>query len=106
MTDYERFGDYQPHERGNLGVALTFLFIGVGIGTAVALLLAPKSGKQLRRSLRRTYEDARERIDDWTDQAGEVWERGTGWASDARDRAREKVAPIAKAAAKAAERVR
>ncbi len=106
MADYERFGDYQPHDRGNLGVALTFLFIGMGIGTAVALLFAPKSGKQLRRQIRRGYEDARDRIDDWTDQAGEVWDRGSEWASNARDRAKEKVSPIAKAAAKAAERVR
>lgn len=106
MSDYERFGDYQPSERGNLGVALTFLFIGMGIGTAVALLFAPKSGKQVRRALRRKYEDARERIEDWTDQAGDVWDRSSEWASNARDRAKERVTPIAKAAAKAAERVR
>jgi gas vesicle protein len=106
MTDYERFGDYQPSERGNIGVALTFLFIGLGIGTAVALLFAPKSGKQMRRTIRRKYEDARDVIDDWTDQAGDVLNRGTEWASNARDLAKEKVAPIAKVAAKAAERAR
>ncbi len=106
MSDYERFGDYQPHDRGNLGVALTFLFVGMGIGTAVALLFAPKSGKQIRRTIRRGYEDARDRIDDWSEHVGDAWGRGSEWAGNARDRARERVAPIAKAAAKAAERVR
>jgi gas vesicle protein len=105
MTDYERFGDYQPSDRGTLSVALTFLFVGLGIGTAVALLIAPKSGRQLRRNLRRKYEDARDVFDDWSDQAGGVIERGTEWANIARDRAKdakERVAPFARAAAKRA----
>lgn len=98
MTDYERFGDYQPSNRSTIGVALTFLFIGLGMGTAVALLFAPKSGKRMRRTIKRKYEDARDVLDDLTDQAGEVLERGTGWASSAK----EKVAPFARAAAKKA----
>lgn len=106
MTDYERFGDYQPTDRSTLGVALTFLLVGLGIGTAVTLLFAPKSGKHMRRDLRRKYEDARDRIDEWTDQASEMWERGSEWADNARERAKETVAPFAKAASKAAERVR
>jgi gas vesicle protein len=102
MTDYERFGDYEPSEGGpSIGLALTFLFIGLGVGTAVALLLAPKSGKQMRRTLRRKYEDARDVIDDWTDQAGDVLGKGAEWANVAK----EKVAPIASAAAKKARSV-
>jgi gas vesicle protein len=87
MTDYERFGEYEPRSSGApIGTALTFLFIGLGIGAITALLLAPKSGRQMRRQIRRKYEDARERFDDWSDQAGDVVERGTKWAKDARER--------------------
>lgn len=96
MTDYERFGEYQQENSGcrggHAGLALTFLFIGLGAGAVAALLLAPQSGKKMRRTLRRKYEDACEVFDDIKGQAGDVWERG----SDFVDTAREKVAPIAK----------
>lgn len=93
MTDYERFGEYQANNGGaGIGMALTFLFIGLGIGAVTALLLAPKSGRQMRRTLRRKYEDARERVGDWGEQAGDVVERGTKWAKDARER----MAPLTK----------
>jgi gas vesicle protein len=92
MSDYSRFGEYKYSERSGTAAALTFLFIGVGIGTIIALLFAPKSGKQLRRTLRRKYEDARDVIDDFSDQAGDYMERGRDWANVAR----EKVSPIAR----------
>lgn len=92
MTDYEHFGDYQPSDRSGAGTALTFLFIGLGAGALAALLFAPKTGKQMRRTLRRKYEDAREVIDDFSDQASDVIDRGAEWASTAR----EKIEPIAK----------
>ncbi len=94
MTDYERFGEYQSSDRSSVGLAITFLLIGLGAGALSALLFAPKSGKQMRRSLKRKYEDAREVLEDWTEQAGEVLERGAEWANTAK----EKVAPIAQAA--------
>ncbi len=107
MTDYERFGDYQPSERGSFGIALTFLFIGMGIGAMSALLFAPKPGKQLRKAIRRKYEDARDVIEDFADQAGDVIGRGAEFAESAkdfassardtaRDFAKERVAPFAK----------
>ncbi len=92
MTDYEHFGDYQPSERGNFGIALTFLFIGLGAGALAALLLAPKPGKQLRRDIRRKYEDAREALDEFAEQATDVIERGSEWANAAKER----IEPIAK----------
>lgn len=104
MTDYERFGDYQPSDRSSAGMAITFLFIGLGAGALAALLFAPKTGKQIRRELRRKYETAKDVIEDWQEQAGDVIEKGSEWASNAKDwastateTAKEKVAPFAKA---------
>jgi gas vesicle protein len=76
-----------------VGLAITFLFIGLGAGALAALLFAPKSGKQIRKVLRRKYEDAKDVFEDWQEQAGEVVEKGAEWANTAK----EKVAPIAKA---------
>jgi len=85
MTDYERFGDYQPsEERGRVGLALTFLLLGLSLGTVGALLLAPESGRKTRRNLRRKYEDAMDRFDEMRDEAGQRWQRASGWATTAR----------------------
>ena len=104
MTDQETTGDYQPSDRSTVGVAITFLFIGLGAGALAALLLAPRTGRQMRRELRRKYESAKDVIGDWQEQAGDVLEKGSDWASTAKDwantakeTAREKVAPFAKA---------
>ena len=93
MTDYERSGEYQPSDRSTVGLAITFLFIGLGAGALAALLFAPRTGKQIRKVLRRKYEDAKDVFEDWQEQAGDVMEKGAEWANTAR----EKVAPIAKA---------
>jgi len=89
MTDVQRFDDFERKcDRSHLGMALSFLFVGIGIGTVTALLVAPKSGRQMRRMLKRKYEDARERIDDITDDAGEFVDRGSKWARGAADDAK------------------
>lgn len=92
MTDYERFGDYSPQSEhtNHLGFGLMFLFIGLGIGAITALLFAPKSGRRVRRTLRRRYEDARDAIDDMGDQANDYIDKGRGWAGKAKNR----VAPV------------
>ena len=97
MNDYKTFGEYRTSEKSNATTALTFLFISLGIGTIVALLFAPQSGKKMRKNLRRRYEDAVDAVDDLRDQAGDYVdrgrdyiERGRDWARDARD----KVSPI------------
>jgi gas vesicle protein len=92
MTDYERQGDYQASDRSTVGTALTFLFIGLGAGALLALLFAPKSGRQMRRLLRRKYEDVREGADDLMDRGGDWAKRGGDWVDEARDR----VGPLGK----------
>ena len=89
-----RSGSYESSDKSSVGTALTFLMIGLGAGALVALLLAPKTGKQMRRDIRRTYEGARDRVEDFTEEARErvsdVVERGSEWV----DAAREKVEPV------------
>jgi len=89
-------GKYESAEPGRVATAITFLLIGLGAGTLIGLLFAPKAGKQMRKDLRRKYEGARETIEDWKDEAKdaaeEVLERGADLAGDLRDR----VAPLAK----------
>lgn len=92
MTDYERFSGYENSERSTAGIALTFLFVGLAAGAVAALLLTPKSGRQLRKELRRKYEDARDVLDDFGDQAGDAFDKGAEWANFAKDKA----APIAR----------
>ncbi|HVO80346.1 MAG TPA: YtxH domain-containing protein [Terriglobales bacterium] len=96
-----RFGRYEPSDKSNVGIAVTFLLIGMGAGALVALLLAPKSGKQLRRDLRRKYEGALDTLDEWKDEAKEraedVLHRGAELAEEVRGAAREKVAPLGRA---------
>ena len=95
MTDFERFGEYENQQQcqgGHLGIALTFLLVGLGIGAVTALLVAPKTGRQMRKMLRRGFEDAREQWGDLQDQAGDWVERGSKWAKQARSRE----APVAR----------
>jgi len=96
MTDYERFGDYQPSDRSTASTAVTFLFIGLGVGALAALLFAPKSGRQMRKLLRRKYENAVEQADGLIERGAELFERGSEFAHTAS----EKVKPFARAAAK------
>jgi gas vesicle protein len=96
-----RIGKYETSEMCTTGTAVTFLMIGLGAGALIALLLAPKSGKQMRKDLRRKYDDARDTLQDWSEDArervGDVVDRSAEWAEELRDVAREKAAPIAKA---------
>jgi gas vesicle protein len=97
-----RVGRYESSESSsNVGTAITFLLIGLGAGALAGLLLAPKTGKQLRRDLKRGYEDARDRIDDWAEEAKDRVREATDRVRDAADRGaeiaedlREKVEPL------------
>jgi gas vesicle protein len=88
-----------------VGRALTFLFIGLGVGALAGLLFAPKTGKQMRRLLRRKYEDTVEslieRADELKERGSDLVERGSDLverSSRFANAAKEKVAPFAKAA--------
>ena len=90
-------GRYESSQGGNIGTAITFLLIGLGAGALAGLLLAPKTGKQMRRDLQRGYEDAKEGFNDWADEAKDrvrevsdrvrdVASRGADLAEELRDR--------------------
>jgi len=68
-----RIGKYES-SNGTSGTAVTFLLIGLGVGAALGLLLAPKTGRQLRKDLRRSYDDALDTVSDWTDEAKDRFE--------------------------------
>jgi len=99
------FGRYESSDRNNAGTAVTFFLVGLGAGALVALALAPKTGKQFRRDLKRGYDDAKDTLQDWTEEAKDrardakervkdVAERGVEMAGELRDAAREKVEPL------------
>jgi gas vesicle protein len=93
-----RVGKYEVSEHeSQVGTAVTFLLIGLGAGALAALLLAPKSGKQLRKDIRRKYEDAKDTLDDWKDGAKEAAEEVMERGSEIADEIRERVSPLAKA---------
>jgi len=87
-----REGKYESESGSNIGTAITFLLIGLGAGTVVGMLLAPKSGRQMRRDLRRSYDNARDKFDDWKetarDFADDTMERGSDMADDLKERVR------------------
>jgi gas vesicle protein len=96
-----RIGKYESSSKSNVGTAVTFLMIGVGAGALIALMLAPKTGKQMRKDLRKRYDDARDTLQDWSEEAidrvNDLADKSGDWADELRDLAREKAAPIAKA---------
>jgi gas vesicle protein len=92
-----RIGKYESSEGNTAGTAITFLLIGLGAGTLIGLLFAPKSGRQMRKDLRRKYDDARETLDDWKDDAKEVAEDALERGQKIADELRDRVAPLAAA---------
>jgi gas vesicle protein len=103
-----RIGRYESSDSGNIGTAITFLLIGLGAGALAGLLLAPKTGKQMRRDLQRGFEDAKDKVGDWADEAKDrvreagdrvrdVASRGVDLAADLNNDLREKVEPLRRA---------
>jgi gas vesicle protein len=94
---FMRVGKYESSEGNTAATAITFLLIGLGAGTLIGLLFAPKPGKQMRKELRRRYEDARETLDDWKEDAKEVAEDALERGQEIADELRDRVAPLAAA---------
>jgi gas vesicle protein len=90
-TEFESTNDNCSAET-NLTLGLTLLFVGLALGALTALFLTPKTGKQMRRTLRRKYEDARDVMEDLGDHASDWVDKGSEWAGKAKDR----VAPFSK----------
>ena len=88
-----RMGKYESSD-GTTGTAVTFLLIGLGVGAALGMLLAPKTGRQLRKDLRRSYDDALETASDWTEEAKERIEDVVEKSSDFADELRSKAKPL------------
>ncbi len=89
-----REGKYESS--GNVGTAITFLLIGLGAGAVVGMLFAPKTGREMRRDLRRNYENARETFDDWKETARDFAEEAMERGADLADDLKERVRPLAR----------
>jgi gas vesicle protein len=92
-------GEYEPSGRNTVAFGLTLLLIGFAAGAIAAALMTPKTGKQMRRTLKRKLDDARDAMGDWSEQAGDWVEKGSNLANRASDwaeAAKQRVAPLAK----------
>ncbi|HEY6250615.1 MAG TPA: YtxH domain-containing protein [Candidatus Angelobacter sp.] len=79
MNEYQRYEDYsqQADEGGNkanVGRAITFLLIGMGVGAAAALLFTPMSGRELRGAI---GNGCRRAVDGIAEQTRYLRERGS-----------------------------
>ena len=89
-----REGKYESS--GNVGTAITFLLIGLGAGAVVGMLFAPKTGREMRKDLRRGYDNARETFDDWKETARDFAEDAMERGADLADDLKERVRPLAR----------
>ena len=82
-------------EGGSAAEKLTFLLIGAGIGATLALLFAPKSGRELRGDIadlsRKGLDAAGEGAREIGERASELYDTSRGKVSDIYGTAREKV---------------
>lgn len=91
MNHYEKYGEYSRVAGGSdtAKTALIFLGIGIGIGALVSLLLAPRSGSEMRQAVRGKLDDARRGL---SRQGSRVRQQ----ASRIAGQARQKVMPISR----------
>jgi len=92
-------GEYEPSGSKTVAIGFALLLIGFAAGAIAAALITPKTGKQMRRELKRKADDLRERVEDWSEQAGGWVEKGSDLAGKAQEwagAAKERVAPLAK----------
>jgi gas vesicle protein len=65
---------------GNGGSKFGYFLVGIGIGAAIGLLFAPRSGEETREYLRERYEEGRDeakrRVHDLRERAEDYAEKG------------------------------
>ncbi len=61
MNHYEKYGEYSRAANASetAKTALIFLGIGIAIGALISLVLAPRSGSEVRQAVRGKLDDAR-----------------------------------------------
>lgn len=73
----------------NSGSRFGYFLAGIGIGAAIALLFAPRSGEETREYLRGRYEDTRDqtkrRVHELRERAEEYTEKGKEFAERQRE---------------------
>ncbi len=87
--------DYEEREEAGATTKLTYLLIGTGVGAALALLFAPKSGQELRGDIadvtRKGVEKSKETASLVGERAGEYYEVSREKAGELYSTAQEKV---------------
>jgi gas vesicle protein len=99
VNEYVAEGEYERSGVNTVAVGLALLFIGFAAGAIAAALMTPKTGKQMRRELRRKFEDAKDAVGDWSDQADDLRGRAADIAGKAQEwagAAKDAVGPLAK----------
>jgi len=99
LNDVAAEGEDEASGRNAVVIGVALLLLGFAAGAIAAALMTPKTGKQMRRSLKRKLDDARDVVEGLSDQASDWVEKGSdlaGKASEWADAAKEKVGPLAK----------
>jgi len=98
----------EDHDGGSAAEKLTFLLIGAGIGATLALLFAPKAGRELREDIadatRKGVDVAGTRVRRAGASASELYETGRTKVGALYETARDKAAQGADAVSDAASR--
>jgi len=89
MNDYQKYGEYSSESTGleSAKTALIFLSIGMAAGALLSLLLAPRSGQEIREAVRGKLDEARRGVNT---QSSRFRQQATKIATQAR----EKIMPI------------
>jgi hypothetical protein len=79
MNEYAKYGDYTEQSLTetsgrNVGVSIAWLLTGIGIGAAAAVLLTPRSGRELRADI---AEGFRNTVSGVSQRTKELRDRGT-----------------------------
>jgi gas vesicle protein len=89
-----RFDSHESENPSQVGIAVTFLLMGLGAGALLALLATSKTGRRFRKTMRRRYQDARDALHDWTQEAQEAAEEMLERGAELRDQIRDQAAPL------------